>query len=213
MVFAGARWWSMVVARGRWWSLVLNGGRSWWLVVKGGRSWSVLLPCCSHDNGSAVGGFSWRGRSLLVAASGGLQRGGEFGSNFRQDYEYASYNPIAYDLANHFCQMVANYHTDTPHVLDYGIYSGPEEGHKFVRTYLSSSGNEPSETEVEQLANDAEKYTLANHLFWGLWGNISVYVNHIDFDYLEYTKQKFHKYWLKKPILLSTIRSLPFFGD
>jgi len=41
-----------------------------------------------------------------------------------QDYEYASYNPIAYDLANHFCEMVANYHSDQPHVLDYTKYPG-----------------------------------------------------------------------------------------
>ena len=41
-----------------------------------------------------------------------------------QDYEYASYNPIAYDIANHFCEMVADYHSDTPHVLDYSKYPG-----------------------------------------------------------------------------------------
>ena len=41
-----------------------------------------------------------------------------------QDYEYAGYNPIAYDLANHFCEMVADYHSDTPHVLDYKKYPG-----------------------------------------------------------------------------------------
>lgn len=41
-----------------------------------------------------------------------------------QDYEYASYNPIAYDLANHFCEMAADYHSDTPHVLDYSKYPG-----------------------------------------------------------------------------------------
>lgn len=41
-----------------------------------------------------------------------------------QDYEYASYNPIAYDIANHFCEMVANYHSDTPHILDYTLYPG-----------------------------------------------------------------------------------------
>lgn len=43
---------------------------------------------------------------------------------FGQDYEYASYNPIAYDLANHFCEMMANYHSDTPHILDYTLYPG-----------------------------------------------------------------------------------------
>lgn len=41
-----------------------------------------------------------------------------------QDYEYASYNPVAYDVANHFCEMAANYHTETPHILDYTKYPG-----------------------------------------------------------------------------------------
>lgn len=124
------------------------------------------------------------------------------------DYEYASYNPVAFDLANHFCEMAANYHTETPHVLDYSLYPGPEERQRFVHKYLSYAGNEPSVNEVEQLMDDAEKYTLANHLFWGLWGIISSYVNHIDFDYMEYARQRFQQFWLRKPKLLGTSRSM-----
>ncbi|TKY46085.1 choline kinase 2 [Spatholobus suberectus] len=120
------------------------------------------------------------------------------------DYEYASYNPIAYDLANHFCEMVANYHSDEPHVLDYSTYPGLEERQRFVYNYLSSEGKKPSNSEVEQLVNLAEKYTLANHLFWGLWGLISSYINTIDFDYKEYARQRFQQYWLKKPTLLDS---------
>ncbi|THG23933.1 hypothetical protein TEA_015942 [Camellia sinensis var. sinensis] len=74
------------------------------------------------------------------------------------DYEYASYNHVAYDIANHFCEMAANYHTETPHILDYSKYPG----------------NQPSDTEIRQLIEDVEKYTLASHLHWGLWGIISV---------------------------------------
>lgn len=44
--------------------------------------------------------------------------------SFSQDYEYASYNPVAYDFANHFCEMAADYHSETPHVLDYSKYPG-----------------------------------------------------------------------------------------
>ncbi|XP_044511312.1 probable choline kinase 1 [Mangifera indica] len=120
------------------------------------------------------------------------------------DYEYASFNPVAYDLANHFCEMAANYHTDTPHILDYSIYPGLKERQRFIYAYLSSAGNQPSESEVDQLANDAEKYTLANHLFWGLWGIISAYVNKIDFDYMEYARQRFQQYWSRKPSLLNS---------
>ncbi|KAK3009565.1 hypothetical protein RJ639_013542 [Escallonia herrerae] len=120
------------------------------------------------------------------------------------DYEYASYNPVAYDLANHFCEMAANYHTDTPHILNYSVYPDLEERQRFIQSYLSSTGNQPSDSEVQQLVSDVEKYTLANHLFWGLWGVISAYVNNIDFDYLEYARQRFEQYWLRKPQLLET---------
>ncbi|KAK8579883.1 hypothetical protein V6N13_143044 [Hibiscus sabdariffa] len=120
------------------------------------------------------------------------------------DYEYASYNPVAYDLANHFCEMAANYHSETPHILDYSIYPDMEERRRFISAYLASSGNEHSDAEVEQLLIDAEKYTLANHLFWGLWGIISGHVNKIDFNYLEYARQRIQQYWLTKPLLLGS---------
>ncbi|XP_030538386.1 probable choline kinase 2 [Rhodamnia argentea] len=120
------------------------------------------------------------------------------------DYEYSSYNPIAFDIANHFCEMAANYHTETPHVLDYGKYPSLEERRRFVQTYLSTSGDAPTDVEIEQLLQDVEKYTLASHLFWGLWGIISEHVNEIDFDYMEYSRQRFERYWSTRPILLSS---------
>lgn len=118
------------------------------------------------------------------------------------DYEYASYNPIAYDIANHFCEMTADYHSETPHILDYTSYPDLEERSNFVRAYLSSAGGNPSEEEVEQVVEEAEIYTLPNHLFWGLWGIISGHINKIDFDYFEYARQRFDQYWLRKPHLL-----------
>ncbi|KAL8166892.1 hypothetical protein V2J09_008391 [Rumex salicifolius] len=133
---------------------------------------------------------------------GNIMMDEEKGSITLIDYEYASYNPIAYDLANHFCEMAADYHSETPHVLDYDKYPDLEERQRFARAYLSSSGEEPSESEVAELVESAERYSLANHLFWGLWGLISVYINKIEFDYKEYARQRFQQYWLKKPIIL-----------
>ncbi|KAL5570647.1 hypothetical protein UlMin_027222 [Ulmus minor] len=127
------------------------------------------------------------------------------------DYEYASYNPIAYDIANHFCEMTADYHTETPHLLDYSKYPGLDERRRFVHNYLSFAGQPPSDTEMDQLIQDVEKYTLANHLVWGLWGIISEHVNEIDFDYKEYARQRFKQYWLSKPLLLSSIGVSPEF--
>ncbi|KAL1196021.1 putative choline kinase 3 [Cardamine amara subsp. amara] len=119
------------------------------------------------------------------------------------DYEYASCNPIAYDIANHFCEMMANYHSETPHILSYTLYPGEEERRRFICNYLTSSGEEAREQDISQLLEDTEKYTLASHLFWGLWGIISGYVNKIEFNYIEYSRQRFKQYWLRKPQLLS----------
>ncbi|CAF2056470.1 hypothetical protein HID58_070337 [Brassica napus] len=118
------------------------------------------------------------------------------------DYEYASYNPVAYDIANHFCEMAANYHSDSPHILDYSLYPGEEERRRFIHNYLRSSGEDPREEDIKQLLEDAEKYTLASHLFWGLWGIISGHVNKIIFGYAEYSRQRFKQYRLRKPQLL-----------
>ncbi|KAG6395846.1 hypothetical protein SASPL_141975 [Salvia splendens] len=116
----------------------------------------------------------------------------------RQDYEYASYNPMSFDIANHFCEMAADYHTETPHVLDYNKYPDLQERDRFLRVYLAASGKQPRDSEVKQLNQEVEKYTLASHLVWGLWGLISAHVNDIDFDYVEYARQRFRAYWAKK---------------
>ncbi|KAG5250693.1 choline kinase [Salix suchowensis] len=119
------------------------------------------------------------------------------------DLQYGNiiFNPVAYDIANHFCEMVANYHSETPHILDYIKYPELEERHRFVNAYLSSAGKQPGEDEVELLLQEVEKYTLASHLFWGLWGIISGHVNKIDFDYMEYARQRFQQYWMKRKAL------------
>ncbi|CAL5095986.1 unnamed protein product [Urochloa decumbens] len=120
------------------------------------------------------------------------------------DYEYASFNPVAYDIANHFCEMVADYHSETPHILDYTKYPDTNERKQFVQTYLSSSGDQSEAEEVENLIKRIEKYALASHLAWGLWGIISDHVNDIDFDYREYARQRFEQYWLKKETILTS---------
>ncbi|KAJ8470921.1 hypothetical protein OPV22_025264 [Ensete ventricosum] len=120
------------------------------------------------------------------------------------DYEYASFNPVAYDLANHFCEMAANYHTETPHILDFNKYPDVEERKRFIQIYLTTSGESLKDTEVEKMLQAIEKYALASHLLWGLWGVISEHVNEIDFEYMDYARQRFQQYWLMKPKLLGS---------
>eukprot|EP00249_Psilotum_nudum_P011167 c23005_g1_i1 orf=865-1923(+) len=114
------------------------------------------------------------------------------------DYEYSSYNPVAYDLANHFCELAADYHTSTPHVLDYSKYPDFQERCRFIEVYLKSSDANASQLEIEELARETDHYALASHIHWGLWGIISACVNEIDFDYMEYARQRFDEYYRSK---------------
>ncbi|MCE3050050.1 hypothetical protein HAX54_046368 [Datura stramonium] len=114
------------------------------------------------------------------------------------DYEYACYNAAAYDLANHFCEMAANYDSETPHILDYSKYPSAEERQRFIRIYLSHKGHQPMEFEVEKFDIDVEKYTLATHLNFGLWAIISdIHSTNSNFDFLGFARERFQQYQLK----------------
>ena len=41
--------------------------------------------------------------------------------------QYAGPNPVAFDIANHWCEWAADYHTDTPHLLDYTLMPDAQE--------------------------------------------------------------------------------------
>jgi len=52
------------------------------------------------------------------------------------DYEYSGFNPVAYDIANHWCEWAADYHTEEPHVLDFSKLPNLQEQQLFVEAYL-----------------------------------------------------------------------------
>lgn len=35
--------------------------------------------------------------------------------------QYAGLNPVAFDIANHWCEYGADYHSAEPHLLDYSL--------------------------------------------------------------------------------------------
>ncbi|KAI5062080.1 hypothetical protein GOP47_0022619 [Adiantum capillus-veneris] len=119
------------------------------------------------------------------------------------DYEYSSFNPIAFDIANHFCEMTADYHTETPHKLDNSKYPDYKERCHFIEAYLTSSSAVITPLpRARELMEEVESYTLISHLHWGLWGILSATFSDIDFDYLEYSRQRFQSYFESKPSVL-----------
>uniref|UniRef100_K3WNK0 Choline kinase N-terminal domain-containing protein n=1 Tax=Globisporangium ultimum (strain ATCC 200006 / CBS 805.95 / DAOM BR144) TaxID=431595 RepID=K3WNK0_GLOUD len=110
------------------------------------------------------------------------------------DFEYTSYNPRGYDLGNHFCEWAYDYHkTINPHLGDFSKYPTAEQQREFCRAYLSGEHGDVAYTEedVEVLRKEANSYSLASHLFWGLWGFIQAVQSEIDFDFLAYAKCRY----------------------
>ncbi|KAJ1975134.1 hypothetical protein H4R35_003285 [Dimargaris xerosporica] len=116
------------------------------------------------------------------------------------DFEYAGYNYRGFDIANHFSEWTADYHSDTPHALDFDRYPTEEEQHMFLNAYIDEQlrlnpdrypeFQQPRPQALADLITEITCLRLATHVFWGLWGLIQASESNIDFDYLEYAHQK-----------------------
>ena len=57
---------------------------------------------------------------------------------------------------------------------------------------------QPSEEEKEKLFQEVEHYSLASHLYWGLWALCQAMVSDIDFSYMDYAVLRFSEYKKRK---------------
>ena len=54
------------------------------------------------------------------------------------DFEYSGYSYRGFDIANHFCEWTANYHSATPHLLDSDKMPSVGEQERFFEAYLNA---------------------------------------------------------------------------
>ncbi|KAJ7770796.1 choline kinase cytoplasm [Mycena maculata] len=119
------------------------------------------------------------------------------------DFEYAAPNPASYDIANHFHEWTANYHSDTPHILDHTRYPTKEERYNFYMAYLQYSMLSPDclplpKLELVGLLPDLDKqvnaWSPASHAMWAIWGIVQARedlengVEEPEFDYIGYAQ-------------------------
>ncbi|THH02537.1 hypothetical protein EW026_g356 [Hermanssonia centrifuga] len=124
------------------------------------------------------------------------------------DFEYASPNPAAFDIANHFHEWTANYHGETPHVLDPARYPTLKQRRNFYRAYLTyshpstlptraptgSTPTEVAESEMQTLESQVRAWSPASHAMWAIWGIVQAREalegkdGEPEFDYVGYAK-------------------------
>lgn len=86
----------------------------------------MLRPLLGHGSSSCAGGSS------SGAAAAGV---------CLIDYDYVTTAPVAFDIANHFCEWAADYHSGAspPHLLRYSQLPDEEEQRRFVLQYLQAA--------------------------------------------------------------------------
>ncbi|XP_044579530.1 choline kinase alpha isoform X2 [Cotesia glomerata] len=111
------------------------------------------------------------------------------------DFEYCSYNYRGFDLANHFVEWQYDYTAEEYPFFHERKGAGPTDEQKlhFIRSYLKSTGKEGT-TEENRLMEEVKVFTLASHLFWGLWSVVNAGHSSIPFGYWDYAVCRWTSY-------------------
>ncbi|KAJ2015674.1 hypothetical protein GGI10_001989 [Coemansia sp. RSA 2530] len=210
---------------------------SWLRLVE--KKWSRIRTVCA-DNPLCMGLLdNWprleqavaklrlviaRANSPVVFAHDDLQYGNilrleNTGELVVVDFEYAGYNYRGFDIANHFCEWMADYHHEhRPHVLGEDAYPTLAQRRGFLRTYVKAKafldanmkadkgvvendkdlvklrwvtlGEERIKAEIDYLEKEVTPFVPASHLHWGVWGLLQACSSDIEFDYVAYAAQR-----------------------
>ena len=112
------------------------------------------------------------------------------------DYEYADWNYLGFDVANHFCEYVG---FDFTAEKFEAAYPSAETQRAWFNAYLTSAGANHALLHRPGAALDAfydeifkgiGRFALASHLWWGLWAALQAKYSPIDFDYAGYCENR-----------------------
>ncbi|KAI9496708.1 kinase-like domain-containing protein [Zychaea mexicana] len=115
------------------------------------------------------------------------------------DFEYSGYNPRGYDFANHFCEWMYDYHSETPESMDPSMFPSIDEQRRFLTAYVTATGADNNNKQqmmmkkvgdVDALLQETSAWLMGCHLHWALWGFVQATRSEIDFDYWSYSLQR-----------------------
>lgn len=108
------------------------------------------------------------------------------------DYEYASYNYQAFDIANHFNEFVGLSIGD----IDYNKYPSKDFQVSWIKEYLTEYlSATPTPHDVEKVYTEVQHHSLASHFLWGIWSLVQYELSDIDFDFGRYAVIRLNRYY------------------
>lgn len=126
------------------------------------------------------------------------------------DFEYCSYNYLAFDLANHLTEWCFDYNGDEYPNFNFSITRLPsdEEQLQFITNYIHALDPklrqqlfDPSLSDsdlAKLLMNEMRPFLMASNLLWCVWAIRSCLTSKIKFGYWEMSKCKWDVYTLCK---------------
>ena len=117
------------------------------------------------------------------------------------DYEYGAQNYQALDIGNHFSEFVG-----VCDQMDYDKWFPKEDFQKdWIKRYLQAFHGKDLVT--DQLIHETyvlvNKFSLIANLKWGIWSLVQANNSSLDFDFLDYAKQRLNEYKRRQPVFLA----------
>lgn len=93
------------------------------------------------------------------------------------DFEYAAWNDLEFDIANHFCEWAGL-------ECDWTKMPTKEQKEAFLRAYAKSH-----DLDIALFLENVDAYIPISHFFWGVWG-VWMFEKTKDPSYLEYASKR-----------------------
>ncbi|XP_047545921.1 ethanolamine kinase [Vanessa atalanta] len=112
------------------------------------------------------------------------------------DYEYASYNYQAFDIANHFNEFVGISIDD----IDYNRHPSKDFQMNWIEKYLVEylENESPPYSDIEKLYKEVQQLSIASHFMWGVWSLVQCELSDINFDFCRYAEIRLNRYYEQK---------------
>ncbi|KAH8835925.1 choline kinase, cytoplasm [Flagelloscypha sp. PMI_526] len=116
------------------------------------------------------------------------------------DFEYASPNPSAFEIANYFNEWTTDYNSDTPHLLNTTLYPSEEARYNFIQAYIEHTNPEnevalteaDKEAQVKALDEQVRYWSPSSHAYSAIWAIVQAredvmdQVSQPEFDYIRF---------------------------
>jgi len=105
------------------------------------------------------------------------------------DYEYAAYNYISYDIANHFCEWMFDYDVEKDPYFTYLPSNWPSDKTIALFLFLYYDAKKLDKSFLTDKINEIKQFALVSHVTWALW-SLSMGETNINFGYLEFAQAR-----------------------